>query len=100
MLVAVGRAPVTEGIGLDTTGAQVDRGYVVADLTTMQTAQPGVYAVGDLLAGTPQLAHAGFNLLIVQAQAAGRRSGLSVHPARGLHPPGNGGGRPHRGSRG
>ncbi|MDH5373445.1 MAG: dihydrolipoyl dehydrogenase [Acidimicrobiia bacterium] len=60
VLVAVGRAPVTEAIGLETTSAQIDRGYIVADLTTMQTAQAGVYAVGDLLAGTPQLAHAGF----------------------------------------
>ncbi|MDF1596998.1 MAG: dihydrolipoyl dehydrogenase [Acidimicrobiia bacterium] len=60
VLVAVGRAPVTSGIGLETTRVQVDRGYVLADLTTMQTGEPGVYAVGDLLAGTPQLAHAGF----------------------------------------
>jgi dihydrolipoamide dehydrogenase len=60
VLVAVGRAPVTEAIGLETTRAEVDRDYVVADLTNMQTAEPGVYAVGDLLAGTPQLAHAGF----------------------------------------
>ena len=60
VLVAVGRAPVTDGIGIETTGVQVDRGYLVADLTTMQTSQPGIYAVGDLLAATPQLAHAGF----------------------------------------
>lgn len=77
VLVAVGRAPVTDGIGLDTTGAQVDRGYVVADLTTMQTAQPGVYAVGDLLAGTPQLAHAGFaeGMAAVTHIATGRAAG-------------------------
>lgn len=60
VLVAVGRAPVTEGIGLETTGVGVDRGYVLADLATMQTAEAGVYAVGDIVAGTPQLAHAGF----------------------------------------
>ncbi len=59
-LVAVGRAPVTEGIGLENTGVVVDRGYVVADLATMETAQPNVYAVGDIVAATPQLAHAGF----------------------------------------
>jgi dihydrolipoamide dehydrogenase len=60
VLVSVGRMPLTEGIGLETTAAEVERGYVKADLTTMQTAQPGLYAVGDLVAGTPQLAHAGF----------------------------------------
>ena len=60
VLVAVGRAPVTAEIGLEHTAVQVDRGYVVADLVTMETDQPNVYAVGDIVAGTPQLAHAGF----------------------------------------
>ena len=60
VLVAVGRAPVTDDIGLETTRAEVDRGYVVVDPATQMTAEPNVYAVGDLVAGTPQLAHAGF----------------------------------------
>lgn len=60
VLVAVGRAPQTEGIGLETTKAEVDQGFVKVDLATMQTAEPGVFAVGDIAAGTPQLAHAGF----------------------------------------
>ncbi|NIR35951.1 MAG: dihydrolipoyl dehydrogenase [Actinobacteria bacterium] len=77
VLVAVGRAPVTDSVGLQTTRAQVDRGYVVADLETMQTAEPGVYAVGDLLAGTPQLAHAGFaeGIAAVTHIATGRAAG-------------------------
>ena len=60
VLVAVGRGPATEGVGFETTKAEVDRGFVKADLQTMQTAEPGVYAVGDIVAGTPQLAHVGF----------------------------------------
>lgn len=60
ILVAVGRAPVTEGIGLETTNVEVDRGFVTVDLDTMMTAEPSIYAVGDIVAGTPQLAHAGF----------------------------------------
>jgi dihydrolipoamide dehydrogenase len=60
VLVAVGRAPVTEGVGVETTKAELDHGYVKVDLATMQTAEPTLYAVGDLVAGTPQLAHAGF----------------------------------------
>lgn len=60
VLVAVGRAPVTADIGLEHTAVQLDRGYVLADKTTMLTHQPNVYAVGDIVAGTPQLAHAGF----------------------------------------
>lgn len=60
VLVAVGRAPVTEDIGLETTKVVLDRGFVEVDLNTMMTAEPGIYAVGDIVAGTPQLAHAGF----------------------------------------
>lgn len=60
VLVAVGRAPLTEKVGLETTKVEVERGFIKADLTTMETAEPGVYAVGDVVAGTPQLAHAGF----------------------------------------
>jgi dihydrolipoamide dehydrogenase len=60
VLVAVGRAPVLEGTGVETTRAGVERGFVEADLASMETAEPGLYAVGDIVAGTPQLAHAGF----------------------------------------
>ncbi len=60
VLVAVGRAPVTSGIGLEEAGVRLDRGYVIADRRTMLTDAPGIYAVGDIVAGTPQLAHAGF----------------------------------------
>ncbi len=60
VLVAVGRKPLTDGIGLESVKAEVERGFVHVDLETMQTAEPGVYAVGDIVAGTPQLAHAGF----------------------------------------
>ena len=60
VLVAVGRAPVTEGIGLETAGIDTDRGFIPVDLDTMQTVAPNIYAVGDIVAGTPQLAHVGF----------------------------------------
>jgi len=60
VLMAVGRGPVTDNIGLESTSAAVDRGFIEVDLATMQTAEPHLYAVGDIVAGTPQLAHAGF----------------------------------------
>lgn len=60
VLVSVGRGPNTDDVGLDTVAAKVDRGFVEVDPTTMQTAQAGLYAVGDIVAGTPQLAHVGF----------------------------------------
>jgi dihydrolipoamide dehydrogenase len=60
VLVAVGRAPVTDDIGLESTKVQTERGFVHVDPATMMTAEPNIYAVGDIVAGTPQLAHAGF----------------------------------------
>lgn len=60
VLVAVGRAPVTRGVGLDAVGVSTVDGFVAVDPGTMETSAPGVYAVGDIVAGTPQLAHVGF----------------------------------------
>lgn len=59
-LVAVGRGPNTEDVGIENTKIELDRGFVKVDLDNMLTAEPNTYAVGDILAGTPQLAHAGF----------------------------------------
>ena len=56
MLVAVGRKPNAENIGLETTRAALDRGFIKVD-QYQRTAEPGVYAIGDVVAGTPQLAH-------------------------------------------
>ncbi len=58
LLVAVGRGPVSEGLGLEEQGVVTERGFVSVD-ETLQTSVPGVYAVGDLVAGR-QLAHRGF----------------------------------------
>jgi dihydrolipoamide dehydrogenase len=55
LLVAIGRAPVSDGIGLETVKARVDRGYVQVD-EWCETAEPGVYAIGDVIP-TPWLAH-------------------------------------------
>jgi dihydrolipoamide dehydrogenase len=60
VVVSVGRRPRTEGLLAPQTGVVVDdRGFVVAD-RTMHTGADGVWAVGDVVAGTPQLAHVGF----------------------------------------
>lgn len=60
VLMAVGRRPVTDDAGLDAVGIATDRGYISVDPATMATTTPGVYAVGDIVAGTPQLAHVAF----------------------------------------
>jgi dihydrolipoamide dehydrogenase len=59
VLIAVGRKPNTENIGLEKTKIKVERGFIHTD-EWMQTAEPGIYAGGDIVAGMPQLAHAGF----------------------------------------
>ncbi len=60
VLVSVGRGPNTQDLGLDTVDVGVDRGFVEVDFTTMQTRTSGVFAVGDIVAGSAQLAHVGF----------------------------------------
>ncbi len=55
LLVAVGRMPFTEGLGLEGTKIKVDRGFIQVD-EYQQTAEPHVYAIGDVVP-TPQLAH-------------------------------------------
>ncbi|MFL6450970.1 MAG: dihydrolipoyl dehydrogenase [Bryobacteraceae bacterium] len=56
LLVAVGRRPNTDDVGLENTKAQLDRGFVLVD-GQQRTGEPGLYAIGDIVAGTPQLAH-------------------------------------------
>ena len=56
LLIAVGRRPNTDKCGIDNTKIQLDRGFVKVD-GFQQTDEPGVYAIGDIVAGTPQLAH-------------------------------------------
>jgi dihydrolipoamide dehydrogenase len=56
LLIAVGRKPNTDNIGLENTKVELDRGFIKTD-QNQQTAEPGVYAIGDVVAGTPQLAH-------------------------------------------
>ena len=58
LLVAVGRGPVTEGLGYEEIGVKMDRGFVLTD-DHLRTGVPGVYAVGDIVPGL-QLAHRGF----------------------------------------
>lgn len=58
LLVAVGRAPATDGLGLEEAGVRIERGFVVTD-AELRTTVAGIWAVGDVVAG-PQLAHRGF----------------------------------------
>jgi dihydrolipoamide dehydrogenase len=75
LLVAVGRAPNTEGIGLAEAGLTLDRGYVIVD-EQLRTGVPGIWAIGDIVPGI-QLAHRGFAHGIAVAE---RIAGQEVPP--------------------
>jgi len=71
LLVAVGRRPLTDGLGLEGTKVELDRGYVKVD-ARMRTGDPSIYAIGDLIP-TPAYAHTASHEGIVAAEAiAGR----------------------------
>lgn len=74
-LLAVGRKPLTDGIGLEDTKVEVDRGFIKVD-GHFRTAEPGIYAIGDIVAGTPLLAH-----------AASAEGVTAVEHIAGLNPP-------------
>jgi len=57
LLLAVGRKPMTENCGLEKSKAKVERGFVHVG-PYMETDEKGLYAIGDIVAGLPQLAHA------------------------------------------
>jgi dihydrolipoamide dehydrogenase len=75
LLVAVGRGPVSAGLGYEENGVTMTRGYVEVD-PLCRTSVPTISAVGDLIA-TPQLAHVGFAEGIGVAE---RVAGLDVRP--------------------
>jgi len=75
MLVAVGRGPVTDGLGFEEQGVAMDRGFVLTD-ERCRTGVEGVYAVGDIVPGL-QLAHRGFQQGIFVAEDI---AGLSPTP--------------------
>jgi dihydrolipoamide dehydrogenase len=72
ILIAVGRKPRTENVGLEKTKIKPERGFIQVD-SWMHTAEPGVYAVGDIVLGSPQLAHVGaMEALVAVAKIAGK----------------------------
>ncbi len=78
LLVAVGRKPVTRDLGLETVEAVVNlKGFVQTD-AMMETAQPGLYAIGDIVS-TPQLAHVASHEALVAAHHAAGQPLTPIH---------------------
>jgi dihydrolipoamide dehydrogenase len=88
LLVATGRGPVTDGLGAEEVGLEMERGYIKVD-SLFHTNVPGISAVGDVITmGTgahPQLAHLSSAEGIVLAE---RIAGQDVKPINYDHVPG------------
>jgi dihydrolipoamide dehydrogenase len=76
VLMAVGRRPLTENTGVDKTAAKLERGFVHTN-AYMETAEPKLFAIGDIVAGLPQLAHAASMEGLI---AVGLMAGKEVQP--------------------
>ncbi len=76
VLIAIGRAPRTANVGLETTKGEMDRTSVKVD-DHFETAEPGLYAIGDIVAGLPLLAHGGS---MAGAVAAAHMAGKPYKP--------------------
>ena len=73
VLIAVGRAPRTTDVGIEKTKIELDRGFVKVN-EAQETAEPGVFAIGDIVAGLPQLAHVGMmSGMVAVAKIAGKK---------------------------
>ncbi|MCL7979195.1 MAG: dihydrolipoyl dehydrogenase, partial [marine benthic group bacterium] len=77
VLMAVGRSPMTEGLGLDAVGVEMNGPWVKID-EWCASSVPGIYAIGDV-AGEPMLAHKGSHEGIVAAE---KIAGVAEHPMR------------------
>jgi dihydrolipoamide dehydrogenase len=88
LLVATGRAPVTEGLNADGVGLQIEKGYVRVD-AQYKTNIPGISAIGDVITlgtpGHPQLAHVSSAEGILAAE---RIAGQDLRPLNYEHVPG------------
>ena len=81
ILIAVGRKPVTESVGLEKTKIKPDRGFIKIN-QWMQTDEPGVYAIGDIVIGTPQLAHVAMMEGIVALAKIAGKTAKPINPMR------------------
>jgi dihydrolipoamide dehydrogenase len=82
ILIAVGRKPNTDNVGLEKVPrVQVERGFIKVN-QWMQTGEPGIYAVGDVVAGLPQLAHSGMMEGIVAVATIAGKPAKPVDPLR------------------
>lgn len=82
VLVSIGRIPLTEGLGLEKTSVELDRGFIGVD-GFMRTKEPNIYAIGDCV-NTPWLAHVASKEGVIAAE---HMAGLKPVPFNYDHTP-------------
>jgi pyruvate/2-oxoglutarate dehydrogenase complex dihydrolipoamide dehydrogenase (E3) component len=95
ILVAVGRTPNTQGIGLDRAGVTIDAHGYIAVNDRLETSASGVWAIGEC-AGSPQFTHASLDDFRVIRDKSRRRLAQHARSARSLLPLHRSGARPCR----
>jgi len=81
ILIAIGRKPRTDNVGLERTKIKPEREFIKVD-SWQRTDEPGVYAIGDIVLGTPQLAHVGAMEGLVAVAKIARKTAKPVNRER------------------
>jgi dihydrolipoyl dehydrogenase len=81
ILIAIGRKPHTDNVGLERTKIKPEREFIKVD-SWQRTDEPGVYAIGDIVLGTPQLAHVGAMEGLVAVAKIARKTAKPVNRER------------------
>jgi len=80
-LVAIGRIPNIEALGIEGLGVRVGRGSFIEVGDRFETSVPGIYAIGDVIGG-PLLAHKAMAEAIVAVEAMAGQNGRRIDPSK------------------
>ena len=80
-LVAIGRIPNIEALGIEGLGVRVGRGSFIEVGERFETSVPGIYAIGDVIGG-PLLAHKAMAEAVVAVEAMAGQSGRRIDPSK------------------
>jgi dihydrolipoamide dehydrogenase len=81
ILIAVGRKPFTDNLGLEKTRIKPERGSIKTN-EWMETDEPGIYAIGDIVLGMPLLAHVGAMEGIVAVSKIAKKEDRPIDPLK------------------
>jgi dihydrolipoamide dehydrogenase len=81
ILIAVGRKPYTDNLGLEKTRIKPERGSIKTN-EWMETDEPGIYAIGDIVLGMPLLAHVGAMEGIVAVSKIAKKEDRPIDPLK------------------